>query len=337
MCPWSEHHALVCIKSVGHVCHSPEWRLSASMPSCDCVFAGLQITDASSFAQFMPSASEQMPQHSAATPSIQPKLHLSYAAPTPSQLAQTHVHDRPTPAQPGSSTHSQMHRAQQPDHSGFTPTELQHSSRTPAQQLSLQPMSTNSGTARAQSGPHKLTPGHVQHEQQDHTPVLRTTDVFNAQVSTADRAMYPAGPQGQETSAKRLSTASRQGTLDFIRFANQASSSKRKADDADCGDMQQLTKRPCIPGGDDCSNTSARVAGHASCGSKAQHAQQQHTAASPAVDRAQVLDLTQEVGASVTDVAQQASQPALLTDSNRKKRRTFLLQSSTARNTVDLT
>lgn len=310
----------------------------SQLPSCDCVFAGLQITDASSFAQFMPSASEQTPQHSAATPSTQPKLHLSHSAPTPSQQAQTYVHDRPTPAQPGSSAHSQMHRAQQPDHSGVTPTELQHSSRTPAQQLSAQPMSTAFDSAHAQSGPHKLNPGHVQRGQEDQTPVLNTTSVLNtAQRGTADRGLFPAGPQGQETSAKRLSTASRQGTLDFSQFVNQPSSSKRKADDADCGDMQQLTKKPCIPGGDDFSNAFAQVAGHASSGSQAQRAQQQHSAARPAIDRAQVLDLTQEVGPSITDVAKQASQPALLTDSNRKKRRTFLLQSSTARNTVDLT
>ena len=101
--------------------------------------------------------------------------------------------------------------------------------------------------------------------------------------------------------------------------------------------MQQSTKRPCIPGGTDFSNASARVAGQASSGSKTQQAQQQHSAAPPAVDRAQVLDLTQDVGPSIAGVAKQASQPALLTDSNRKKRRTFLLQSSTARNTVDLT
>ena len=102
-------------------------------------------------------------------------------------------------------------------------------------------------------------------------------------------------------------------------------------------EASHLSKRLSLPEGNTTGKSAQKSHGHVTSGSTAQHAEQQEQRALGVEDKAgQPVDLTQEVVPGKS-AGSQGSQPAVLTDSSRKKRRSFLLQSKSLQKVVDLT
>lgn len=141
----------------------------------------------------------------------------------------------------------------------------------------------------------------------------------------------------EQSSSKRLSDASRHSTLGAASFGMH-SGSKRDAAAMDLTEASHSSGRLSLPESNSSGIKSVQKSdAHVRSRSAAQQQQQQQTAPLSVDKAVQPFDFTQEAVPGKTEGAKQDSQHAVLTDSSRKKRRSFLLQSKTSQKVLDLT